>query len=79
MTKSFPDGYCVIAGNPAKVIKTFNKEQFEQERAKVEYYGYIREDMYHSFAKKKLSSIKFDYDLSLVTENIHMISLFQNK
>jgi len=24
VTKSFPDGYCVIAGNPAKTIKTIN-------------------------------------------------------
>lgn len=79
VTKSFPDGYCVIAGNPAKVIKTISKDEFEQERAKVEYYGYIREDKYTSFAKKKLSSIKFDYDLALITENKQMISLFQNK
>ena len=25
VTKSFPDGYVVVAGNPAKVIKTLNK------------------------------------------------------
>ena len=25
VTKSFPDGYVVIAGNPAKVIRTLNK------------------------------------------------------
>lgn len=24
VTKSFPDGYCVIAGNPAKKIKDIN-------------------------------------------------------
>jgi len=27
VTKSFPEGYCVIAGNPAKVIKYLNKEE----------------------------------------------------
>jgi acetyltransferase-like isoleucine patch superfamily enzyme len=27
VTKSFPDGYCVIGGNPAKVIKLQNKEE----------------------------------------------------
>lgn len=27
VTKSFPDGYCVIAGNPAKVIKYLDKER----------------------------------------------------
>ncbi len=27
VTKSFPDGYCVIGGNPAKVLKQLNKEE----------------------------------------------------
>ena len=27
VTKSFTDGYCVIAGNPARVIKQLNKEE----------------------------------------------------
>ena len=79
VTKSFPDGYCIIAGNPAKVVKTINKDEFEQERSKVEYYGYIREDKFSSFAKRSLSSIKFDYNLSIVTDNHQMIDLFQNK
>ncbi len=30
VTKSFPEGYCVIAGNPAKVIKEINWERFEE-------------------------------------------------
>ena len=30
VTKSFPDGYVVIAGNPAKVIKTLEKEKVIQ-------------------------------------------------
>ena len=77
VTKSFPEGYCVIAGNPAKVVKTFNKEDFEQERPKVEYYGYIREDRFEAFAKKNLSGIKFEYDLSKITDNQTMINLFQ--
>lgn len=29
VTKSFPDGYCVIAGNPAKVIKELNRTECE--------------------------------------------------
>jgi acetyltransferase-like isoleucine patch superfamily enzyme len=28
VTKSFPDGHVVIAGNPAKVIRSLNKEDF---------------------------------------------------
>lgn len=27
VTKSFPDGYCVLGGNPARVIKYLNKEE----------------------------------------------------
>jgi acetyltransferase-like isoleucine patch superfamily enzyme len=27
VTRSFPEGYCVIAGNPAKIIKYLNKEE----------------------------------------------------
>lgn len=29
VTKSFPDGYCVIAGNPARLIKYLNKAECE--------------------------------------------------
>lgn len=29
VTKSFPDGYCVLAGNPARVIKQLNKTECE--------------------------------------------------
>jgi acetyltransferase-like isoleucine patch superfamily enzyme len=27
VTKSFPEGYCVIAGNPARIIKYLNKDE----------------------------------------------------
>ena len=29
VTKSFPDGYCVLAGNPAGIIKYLNKTECE--------------------------------------------------
>ena len=29
VTKSFPEGYCVLGGNPAKVIKQLNREECE--------------------------------------------------
>ena len=40
VTKSFPDGYCVIAGNPAKVIKYLEKDKVKMP-SHSEYYGYI--------------------------------------
>ena len=69
VTKSFPEGYCVIAGNPAKVVRYINKDDFKCEHPKVEYYGYIRADKFPAYYNKYLSHIKFDYDLSKVTSN----------
>ena len=69
VTKSFPEGYCVLAGNPAKIVRTLDKDLFEKERMEIEYYGYIREDKFPSYMKKNLSHIKFEYDLSKVTDN----------
>ena len=69
VTKSFPEGYCILAGNPAKVVKYLDKEQFIKEKADVEFYGYIRSDKFPSYYQKYLSHIKFEYDLSKVTEN----------
>lgn len=40
VTKSFPEGYCVIAGNPAKIIKYLDKEKVTMPQHP-EYYGYI--------------------------------------
>lgn len=41
VTHSFPDGYCVIAGNTAKLIKTLDKEKFIPTKYATEYYGFI--------------------------------------
>ena len=69
VTKSFPEGYCVLAGNPARVVKTLDKERFVCNRPQIEYFGYIREDKFPSFYEKNLSHIKFSYDLKKVTSN----------
>lgn len=69
VTKSFPDGYCVLAGNPARVVKTLDKDRIIKETAEIEYYGYIREDKFPHYMKKHLSHIEFEYDLSNVTDN----------
>lgn len=52
VTKSFPDGYCVLAGVPAKVVKYLDKEKFISWHYEQEYYGYIPKDKFESVRKK---------------------------
>lgn len=78
VTKSFEEGYCVIAGNPAKLVKKLDKGEFIQKRPQVEYYGYIREDQFGEYAKKHLSHIKFDTNLEPYTSNKELIELFNS-
>lgn len=73
VTKSFPEGYCVIAGNPARVVKTLDREKFLCKRPEAEFYGYIKETEFPSYFEKNLSHIKFSYDLSQVTDNNYLI------
>ena len=73
VTKSFPDGYCLIAGNPAKMVKSISREEFVPRHYKYEMYGYIPADKFPAYKKKNLSHIKFHYDLSKVTSNTDLI------
>ena len=41
VTKSFPEGYCVIAGNPAKIIRTLDPVLMKPIKMDCEYYGFI--------------------------------------
>lgn len=40
VTKSFPDGYCVLAGNPAKIVKMIDKNKVTEYKHKYKYIGY---------------------------------------
>ena len=73
VTKSFPDGYCVLAGNPARVVKVLDKEQFVCKHPVTEFYGYIREDKFPAYYTKNLTHLKFDYDLSEITNNDYFV------
>ena len=42
VTKSFKDGYCVIGGNPAKIIKRLNFEDCKMHTSSFEYNVYIK-------------------------------------
>jgi acetyltransferase-like isoleucine patch superfamily enzyme len=55
VTHSFSDGYCVIAGNPAKVIKTIERSQCVRHKSKYEYCGYIRKELFAEFAERNLN------------------------
>jgi hypothetical protein len=55
VTKSFPEGYCVIGGNPAKVIKILEKEKCILHKSTHEYNGYIKSDKFEAFRKQRLN------------------------
>jgi acetyltransferase-like isoleucine patch superfamily enzyme len=55
VTKSFSDGYCIIAGNPAKIIKKLNREECVKDDFKYKYHGYIHKDHFDIYRKKHLT------------------------
>lgn len=59
MFKSFPDGFCVIGGNPAKLIKELDKEKFVPTKYPEEYYGYVPKEKFGEFAKKHLRNNRY--------------------
>ena len=46
VTKSFPEGYCVVGGSPAKIIKHLDKEKFIPWKDKEEFYGFIPKSVF---------------------------------
>ena len=40
VTKPFAEGYCIIGGNPARVIKYLEKDKCVRYKNEYEYYGY---------------------------------------
>ncbi|MDG1476829.1 MAG: acyltransferase [Vicingaceae bacterium] len=60
VTKSFPQGYCVIAGNPAEIVADYSKEDSIKEKFiryenKFEYNGYIANSKFEAYRKKHLN------------------------
>lgn len=56
VTKSFPEGYCVLAGSPAKVIKYLDREKVEKSypNYKYEFNGFIPAKSFDKLKKKYL-------------------------
>lgn len=55
VTKSFDDGFCVIGGNPAKVLKKLDKESCIFHKSEYEYNGYIASKDFPAFREKYLN------------------------
>lgn len=60
VTKSFPKGYCVIAGNPAEIVEDYSeneriKSKFIRYRNECEYNGFIPAGQFEEFRKKNLN------------------------
>ncbi len=54
VTKSFPGGYCVIAGNPAKKVRDLDPDKCIKTKSCNEYVGYIRKNDFEKFRKENL-------------------------
>ena len=55
VTKSFPEGYCLIGGNPAKILKTLDKNECVEHKSKYEYCGYIKKKNFKKYSKRFLN------------------------
>lgn len=55
VTKSFPEGYCVLAGQPARVIKRLNPDECVFHKSDYEYHGYIPKKEFEEFRKANLN------------------------
>lgn len=69
VTKSFPEGYCVIGGNPAKVLKKLEPGKVVFERAETEYYGYLPIKKFRRYFDLYYKNLDFSYDVSKVSNN----------
>ena len=54
VTKSFPGGYCVIGGSPARFIKKIEKDKFIPPSSEFEFVGYIPAQKFAKYKSKYL-------------------------
>ncbi|MBJ7879163.1 acyltransferase [Gelidibacter salicanalis] len=55
VTKSFPEGFCVIGGVPAKIIKKIDPNEVVKYEYEIKYHGYIRQEKFEGFRRKNLN------------------------
>ena len=75
VTKSYPEGYCIIAGNPAKVIRNIDASKVVTPKDDLEFYGYLPAYKFKQYFHLYYKELKFNYDISKVSANV----FFQNK
>lgn len=66
----------MIAGNPAKIVKTIPRNEFVPMNYKYAMYGYIPANKFKKWKERHLSHIKFEYDLRKVCENKELTDFF---
>ncbi|WPY96235.1 acyltransferase (plasmid) [Limimaricola variabilis] len=54
LTKPFPEGYCVLAGIPARVIKRLEPASCPRHRSRHEYHGFVPRTEFEAFRAKEL-------------------------
>lgn len=54
VTHSFPDGYCVIAGSPARIIRNLERDRCVRHRSVHEYHGFVPAAEFEAFRRRKL-------------------------
>mgnify|MGYP000885823556 CR=1 FL=1 len=74
VTKSFPNGHCVIGGNPAKIIKELDSNMIVYPKDEFEFYGYLPSSRFKKYFERYYNDLKFEYNISLVSNN----KFFQN-
>ena len=55
VTRSFPDGYCVIGGNPARLIRKLDPVQCVRHRSRYEYNGFFPSKKFETYRKRELN------------------------
>jgi acetyltransferase-like isoleucine patch superfamily enzyme len=55
VTKSFPDGFCIIGGVPARQIKLLERGKCIPYKLNMDYNGYIRSDRFPDYRRKYLN------------------------
>jgi len=55
VTKSYPEGYCVIAGNPAKKIRDLDPKKCIEHTCRHAYYGYKKDTDFQKYREKHLN------------------------